>query len=247
MGSDVQLDRVYRLFPTGTGPSVNVWAGHSFASGLATVGQQIDQGGKLYAPLSTVVVRVRWRPDVTTESRLIDGDGRLWRVNETLEVGRRRWLDVSVSTYDLPAPSVVAWPEGQQPAGWRVQWRTGAGARGVPIPPRYVAEVVIGESFAADGLRVFRALIPAPGWAVAGADTWMDPRAVIAVAGPAGVTGFGLLPSLDRETVARVDANNLRSGSLFPTVPGAAFFAQGTGFQTPELPVGATLTISGRV
>ena len=114
-------------------------ASHTFGSGLATIGQQIDQGGVLYAPLSTVVLRVRYRTDINTESRWEDEQGRYWRTNEILEVSRRRFLDVSISTYDLPDSNpqvLVAWPEGRQQIGWNLQWRNGADVfgRAVGVP-----------------------------------------------------------------------------------------------------------------
>ena len=247
-----QLDRLYDLFVSGTGTAEQVWASHAFGSGLATVGQQIDRGGILYSPLSTVVLRVRYRTDINVESRWRDRDGRVWRTNEWLEVGRRRWLDVSISTYDLPTAeiNVAAWPAGRQPVGWNLQWRAGSGVRDVPAPAQYVAELVIGNTLVdSDGQRLFDVVIQAPGWAVAeGLDLWLDPPAggIDATVAGTTLTSFGLAADIDRATAARVDANELDSGGHFPTVQGASFMAHGSGFAPPVLATGQILQIAER-
>lgn len=86
--------------------SVPVWLEPRLDSPLATVGERIpDQDGILHPPKSTVTVRMRWRNDIAINDRLIDPNGDTWFVNETLQVGRRRWLDAGLSTYQVAAPA----------------------------------------------------------------------------------------------------------------------------------------------
>ena len=246
------LDRIYRLWPTGVGAAQTVWASHTFGSGLATVGQQIDLAGVLYAPLSTVVLRIRWRNDITTDTRWEDEDGRYWRTNEILEVGRRRFLDVSISTYDLPdttPAALLAWPEGQQPVGWHIQWRTqGPGVNDVPTPGQYVAELVVRNSFVFGNQRLFDALIPSPGWGVAsGITRWLDPSNLSIPATSQGSTLSSIgLYTAERESASLVASSNFNSGRPFPTPEGAGFAAYGSGFAIPGLEPGARIQIAER-
>lgn len=245
------LDRIYRVFPTGIGSPESLWASHTFGSGLATVGQQIDQAGVLYAPLSTVVLRVRYRTDINTNSRWQDEDGRYWRTNEILEVARRRWLDVSISTYDLPASqpqALVAWPEGEQPVGWNLQWRNGATVNSLNDPPYYVAELTVRNSFVISNVRVFDVLIPSPGYAVSpGVTAWIDPSSLTFPATTPGSTLSAIgLYVINRSQAALVAGNNFDAGREFPTLEGAGFMALSTGFGVPQLQPGAVITIAER-
>ena len=53
-----------------------------------------------------VTVRMRWR-ELPIDSILVDRDGARWLVTQTQEIGRRRWLDVNLSTYRQPARETV--------------------------------------------------------------------------------------------------------------------------------------------
>ena len=250
------LDRIYDLFPTGMGTPISVWAGHSFTSGLATVGQQIDQGGVLYAPLSTNVIRIRWRDDISIESRWRDARGRIWRTNEVEEVGRFQWLDVSVSTYDLPGEAVApdnlpGDPDFVPPAGWRLQFRSGAGVRNVYDPPRYVNTMRVGAvstvNILGQPIPVFNVLIPTGGYAVASpADTWIDSGGIGATlqGGESSFDGFSvgvLEPNPSWRTVA---ANTFDAGGEFPSADDSIFHASGSGFGVPQIAAGQIIRIT---
>ena len=250
------LDRIWRLYPAGSGSSLTLWAGQSFTSGLAVIGQQVDQGGVLYSPLSTVVLRIRWRADVSIESRLVDSRGRVWRVNEVEEVGRFQWIDVSVSTYDLPGEATS--PDNQPgddafipPSGWRLQFRNGAGVRDVFSPERFVDTMTIGavgEVFIlGQPVQIFNVLIPTGGYAVASpADTWIDSDGVEATiqGGESSFDGFSvgvLEPNASWRTVA---ANNFEAGTEFPSADQSIFHASGSGFGTPRISAGQIIRIT---
>ena len=175
------LDRIYRLFPQGgTTDGVSVW-GSPIESGLASVGESLDIGGVLFAPSSNVTVRMRFRSDlVVGTSRVRDVDDRVWRINETREVGRRRWLDVAMSSYDLPddvdpdGDEQAGDPDFIPPAGWFLQWRLTGGPNKFAPNGRYVDQLVVAQSerqvVDGDGFSIgdvkFSALIPSPGFAV---------------------------------------------------------------------------------
>ena len=175
------LDRIYRLFPQGgTTDGISVW-GSPIESGLASVGESLDIDGVLFAPSSNVTIRMRWRNDILVgTSRVRDVDDRVWRINEFREVGRRRWLDVAMSSYDLPADvdpdgdSLAGDPDFVPPAGWYLQWRLTGGPNKFSFNGRYVDQLVVAQSerqlFDGDGFSIgdvkFSALIPAPGYAV---------------------------------------------------------------------------------
>lgn len=85
---------------------------------------QEDAQGNLVEPEATITIRIRWRPDLSALARFVDPDSTLWFVNGFEEVGRRRFIDVSLSSYGLllaggadefvPAPT--------PPDGWRLEY-----------------------------------------------------------------------------------------------------------------------------
>ena len=97
-----------------------VWAEHRLDSPLATVGEPLVIDGVVVPPRETVTVRIRWRPEVDVNTRFIDQDGGWWFVNETAEVGRRRWLDVGLSSYpaDERRSGLASPPDDGTVAGW---------------------------------------------------------------------------------------------------------------------------------
>ncbi len=116
-----------------------IWAERRFDSPLATAG-----GGQRFGvqPESTVTLRTRYRTDIDTTSALEGPDGRLWFAHETLEVGRRKWLDIGLSTY----PGIVTVPDDSgtstdfdPPAGW------GLMAGGNPVSSLDVATATYGR------------------------------------------------------------------------------------------------------
>lgn len=92
------LDRVWELRAGGfeSNPE-DVWVGIREQSPLASVGE-VDG---LLRPLETRTMRLRWRADIGLAAILVDEQGHVWYVNETLEVPypRRTFLDVGCSRY----------------------------------------------------------------------------------------------------------------------------------------------------
>ena len=250
------LDRIYRLLPAADTPvaeAVAVWAQHAFQSGLATVGEPVDVGGVLYAPMSTVVIRVRYRTDVATSvSRFLDRDGRVWRVGETVEVGRRQFLDCAISTYDIPSD---ADDDGGgdsgfvPPDGWYLQTRAGVDLHATS--GRYVDTLIVRATReSGDGFLEFDVTIPSPGWAVArGLDQWHGGTGTFGDSIPATSPGSTLASIGTRPISARqVSANLFDSGTAFPSASDAIFVALPSGFGVVNLVPGAVITIgSGRL
>lgn len=69
-------------------------------------------------PVSSRTVRIRWRPGISTRSVLVDGEGHSWRVADVQEVGRKRFIDLSVSTVDVQ--SGLDTPTTTAPVGWHL-------------------------------------------------------------------------------------------------------------------------------
>lgn len=116
------LDRIWQLRIDGFISALEpVWLGLESQSHLAGVGESDTTGLR---PLETVTVRMRWRPDLSLATVFHDPDLRPWYVNEVLEVGRRHWLDVSLSRYsfrpvfqtNIPEERTV--PDSTPPDGW---------------------------------------------------------------------------------------------------------------------------------
>ena len=137
-----QLDEIWQIVrsPDSLTP---VWAARRNDSPLVTVpGPEQGRDGELHDPVSSVTLRMRWRDDVTTGDTLTRASDwrtagtftfadRVWTVGETLEIGRREWLDIGLATYPRagtvvpdttpdtqppPAPP----PGYMPPAGWGV-------------------------------------------------------------------------------------------------------------------------------
>ena len=192
------LDRVYRLLPaadTTASEAVSLWAEHSLQSGLATVGEAIDQGGVLYQPRSTIVLRIRYRTDVVSSvSRFLDRDNRVWRVGETVEVGRRQFLDCALSTYDAPESVVDGGESGSDfvpPDGWFLQTRRVGGADVYATSGSYVETLTVRATReSADNFLEFDVTIPSPGWAVARGLAALFMK--VQIRPPKGVIGAGM-------------------------------------------------------
>ena len=107
------LDRLFDLTPDGKQESIEtVWGAVVAGGALSTIGAPLQIGGQEYQPSSSQTIRVRYRSDLTTDALLRDAEGRIWRVAEWLEVGRRQWLDLACSTYQLAElPPGVDCPE----------------------------------------------------------------------------------------------------------------------------------------
>ena len=252
------LDRIYDLHVDGGENSETIWVGHSVTSGLANIGEPVDQGGVLYQPRSSIVVRVRWRDDIQPHvTRLVDSQGRVWRVGETLEIGRRRWLDVSLSTYDLPGEQPVTDPEDVSfvpPEGWFLQWRRSGGTGKHDTSGIYVSSLTVNlasvDDFTGADTSIFDVVVPSPGWAVAlglleftGSDggSQLLGRQIPATSPTVpNLTHIGVTPQAARA----VASNNFDSGSTFPTFTGGAFFAISGNFAIASLAPGTVINIA---
>ena len=84
-----------------------------------------NAAGELVEPEANVTVRIRWRGDVSALARLVDPTGRLWFVNGYVEVGRRQWIDLSLSAFGLLLSGGADSPAASPPAGW--QWQDAGG------------------------------------------------------------------------------------------------------------------------
>ena len=112
-----------------------LWAERRTNSPLVSVGPPDADGN---SPLSTVTLRTRYREDITTTVTIESPDGRRWVVSELLEVGRRKYLDLALSTY---APGTVVTPtipdptptDPEQPADFVPPDGWGIVADGAPV------------------------------------------------------------------------------------------------------------------
>lgn len=168
------LSEIWRLYPVTRGRADDtydeVWVEPRIRSGLVAISRPRDH---VYAyshhtgqpltvrvtePAQSVAVRIRWRDDLTVFSQFLDPQGRNWAVNQWEEVGRRTWIDVSLSTYDLTTPPVQ--PSGfTAPTGWTFQ------RGGVPVQQIAVTGLAINDG----GHRVgFYTTIPEGGWTATG-------------------------------------------------------------------------------
>ena len=80
-----------------------VWVERRHQGGGVDVAVRLrsNASGELVEPEANVTVRIRWRGDVSALARLVDPTGRLWFVNGYVEVGRRQWIDLSLSAFGL--------------------------------------------------------------------------------------------------------------------------------------------------
>ena len=113
------LDRIWTLYAspedaTASRNGKQVWLQFDPRSSLVALPSTI-LGDR--TPIQTVTLRLRYRDDVTLRSVLV-GENDTWFVQQTLQVGRRAFLDVVVSAYGPPAaeepsgpgPGAPTWP-----------------------------------------------------------------------------------------------------------------------------------------
>ena len=143
------LDRIYTLHAAGeTDPApTDIWAGTASNTGLVGVaGVALVAGAEVDTELSAVL-RTRWRGDISLRSLLTDDRQRTWVVQELEEVGRRKWLDISVA---LPSETIIT-PQTPDPGsgGGGFVAPTGWGLQldGSPVRTLVVAEVDSDTSF----------------------------------------------------------------------------------------------------
>ena len=123
-----QLDEIWNLVHH-TDSVTPIWGERRFDSPLASVPGPVDVDGELTDPLSAVTLRIR-HTDVPLAGKSMtrSGDDRVWVIGETLEVGRRQWIDLGLATYPagegsavVPDPTPVdpmPDPDYTPPVGW---------------------------------------------------------------------------------------------------------------------------------
>lgn len=95
----MSLDRIFELIDNSDGTVAgSLWAEFRLDSPLVSLPLDREAAGLVIAR-STLTIRTRHREDVDINDRLRDADGRIWYVNEAQELGRRRWLDLSLTNY----------------------------------------------------------------------------------------------------------------------------------------------------
>lgn len=214
-------DRIWRLFPLAPGrPDLEefaVWVEPvreiAVAPLVRTVTRQYFhpfgafRSYQVREPRATITVRMRWRADVGIDALLVDdvGDGRTWAVNGVEEVGRRQWLDVSCTLYDIDE---AVQPSGMftAPAGWTLQDADGDPVQELTIGGRIFGS--FGETLAV------RFRVPAGGWQIA---QGFDPSVVYEVDPTTEVNGSIATGTMRFRNGAAADVqSNLAAGELWP-------------------------------
>lgn len=120
------LDQIFEKIATDGTVAGSLWAENRLDSPLVSLPLDRAVDG-LTIVRSTITLRTRFREDVDINDRFRGQDGRVWHVNELSELGRRRWLDVSVTNYQadgyvppVDPPVDPTDPTDMQPAGARV-------------------------------------------------------------------------------------------------------------------------------
>ena len=127
------LDRIWTLYASPEDATANrngtpVWVQFDPRSSLVAL-PSVVLGDR--NPVQTVTLRMRYRTDVTLRS-VLTGEDDTWFVQQTLQVGRRHYLDVVVSAYGPAAepgtPGTPAWPPAPpdgatQQAGYTLGYR----------------------------------------------------------------------------------------------------------------------------
>ena len=82
-----------------SGKTVKIWIARQsrFISVAAQV--EVKADGTFQTPESQATLRIRWRPDVSQNSRWVDPNGRLWLTSGWEEVGRQKYLDVGIARF----------------------------------------------------------------------------------------------------------------------------------------------------
>ena len=180
-------DRIWRLYPHAVDADddafEDVWIDVAAASDLVVTERQRDvvTGYLRGSPITysveqaiqSRIVRIRYREDLTVRGVFVDQAGVNWFIDGWSEVGRRRFLDVGCTAYDLVSPvqTGTGTPDGVMPTavpGWHLQDADGEPLLqfdGAAVVTRYDRrgfpsrvqinvgmgwQIASGESFAAD-------------------------------------------------------------------------------------------------
>lgn len=133
-------------------------------SSLAVGRPVIDESGSLVNPNAVARLRIRWRPDVSTESQMVDPVGVVWAVQAVRAVGRRHFLELDLAQFLFQRPPGLPWAP---PPGWGLADDAGVGVRQLKI-----AELIVtgGVQRLTSG---FRFAIPEDGFTIS--DSFADP------------------------------------------------------------------------
>ena len=117
-----QLTEVWTLIPRvgdDADTTVSIWVGRS--NRFIAVSSRVEAlaDGTILTPESQATLRIRWRPDISANSRWIDPYGRLWETSGWEDVGRQQFLDVGIARFGYIAsgPTEVFVP----PTNWPLQ------------------------------------------------------------------------------------------------------------------------------
>ena len=96
------LNELWDFLPSvgdSAGESVKIWIGRS--SRFIAVASKVEvlADGTIQTPESQTTLRIRWRPDVSQNSRWVDPNGRLWVTSGWEEIGRQQFLDVGIARF----------------------------------------------------------------------------------------------------------------------------------------------------
>ena len=136
------FDYVWQLKPNTAGQpddvTRDVWVDLNRSDSTVVPYQISVDGGT--APVASRTVRIRWIAGVSTRSTLRDPEGNTWAVRDYQEVGRRKWIDLSVQAIDLQTgpDDVETVPSSDAPAGWQLRDENGNAV--VMIPAAIMAD-----------------------------------------------------------------------------------------------------------
>ena len=215
------LDRIVTIRPFAANEDddtqVSAWAEVRSGDGLAFAAKQVNLHDQFYqgavpsddgyvAPRSTQTLRIRWRSGLSLRSRFIDSDEVIWSVNGIEEVGRKQWLDVSLSSWDVVQTGGVTPGSFTPPVGWHLQ-----SVAGVPVAELTGLVVKRDERALAIGLQ---ATVPEGGWRIA-PGMRMD---MLDITFPIEVAGVDATMSFEQiENLSMLDLEeDLSAGDLWP-------------------------------
>ncbi len=152
------------------GSTIKVWIARQ--SRFISVASQVEvlADGTIQTPESQATLRIRWRPDVSQNSRWVDPNGRLWVTSGWEEIGRQKYLDVGIARFGFIESGVAG--TFTPPSNWPLQLK----ADSSPVSTLEIAHFIEAQGSgwviqeAADPVsqRVgFRVSVPAGGYKVA--------------------------------------------------------------------------------
>ena len=212
------LDRVWQLFPRQVGgdeaETTDIWVEQRFDSPIAVAPiSRTTTGGLPVQPNATTTIRTRYRRGLSLRSQFVDEDDVRWYTNGLAEIGRRQWIDLSVSAYDVQTGQDVPDPMTPSgftaPAGWHLETPDGN-----PVQQLVVGGFGINDQARRSSLGF---TVPPGGWQVALGETIAQSlRLPVTILG----SSYILKPSDDTGTGDLNNAEYLTAGALWPGTSG---------------------------